>query len=112
MKKKENRLFGFLMTLAVVGLFVTVAVVGLFGLPNGQAKTTSNTFGDPTPTPTPCPQQVIQGSLDPADPDFTRPDTFLQGETCSATEVHNYDTYEFFLPAAGTVTATTCGTTS
>ncbi len=43
MKKKENRLFGFLMTLAVVGLFVTVAVVGLFGLPNGQAKTTSNT---------------------------------------------------------------------
>ncbi|MBA3568234.1 MAG: hypothetical protein H0W28_02645 [Pyrinomonadaceae bacterium] len=44
MKKKENRLFGFLMTLAVVGLFVTVAVVGLFGLSTGQAQETANTF--------------------------------------------------------------------
>ncbi|MCA1603034.1 MAG: hypothetical protein LC776_15835 [Acidobacteria bacterium] len=43
MKKKENRLFGFLMTVAVVGLFVTVAVVGLFGLPTGQAQG-GNTF--------------------------------------------------------------------
>jgi len=54
MKKKENRLFGFLMTLAVVGLFVTVAVVGLFGLPTGQAQG-GNTFSDSTPTPTPTP---------------------------------------------------------
>jgi len=48
MKKKENRLFGFLMAVAVVGLFVTVAVVGLFGLATGQAQGGNTFSGDAT----------------------------------------------------------------
>jgi len=87
----------------------------LNALPSGGTATPTVTGTPPTATRTATATAtacvgggVFTGSLDVADPDFTRPNTFAQGGTCTTNGVHNYDYYELQGPG-GAVTASLCG---